>query len=85
MTQDRTGELGEETLDEIEPGAVCRGEGELEPASGSSDKPSSGFSRNVRGMIVENQLDGGASRISGIKKLENSMNSRLRWRSLTKA
>jgi len=45
-------------------------EGELEPASRSSDEPRSGFSRNVRGMIVENQLDGGAGRIGGIKNLE---------------
>src|SRR6516162_558108 len=38
--------------------------------SGSSDEPRSGFFRDVRGMIVENQLDGGAGRIGGIKKLE---------------
>src|SRR5215472_16187720 len=70
MAQNRTGKLGEEALNEIEPGTVRRCEGELEPASGSSDEPRSGFSRDVRGMIVENQLDGGASRIGGIKKLE---------------
>jgi len=70
VTQDRTGKLGEETLNEIEPGTVRRREGELEPASGSSGEPRSGFSRDVRGMIVENQLDRGAGRIGGIKKLE---------------
>ena len=43
-----------------------------EPCVGgrSSGEPSSGFSRDVCGMIVENQLDGGADRIGGIKKLE---------------
>src|SRR6516162_5627038 len=36
----------------------------------SSDEPRSGFSGDVRGMIVENQLDRGAGRIGSIKKLE---------------
>jgi hypothetical protein len=34
VAQDRTCELGEEALDEIEPGAMLWGEGELEPAGG---------------------------------------------------
>src|SRR4029450_3889108 len=33
-------------------------------------EPSSRFSRDVRGMIVEDQLDRGAGRIGGIEKLE---------------
>src|SRR5215471_7343465 len=70
MAQNRTGKLGEEALNEIEPGTVRRCEGELEPASGSSDEPRSGFSRDVRGMIVENQLDGSGGRIGGIEKFE---------------
>lgn len=32
VPQDRTGELGEEALNEVEPGAVLRREGELEAA-----------------------------------------------------
>jgi len=32
MAQDRAGELGEEALDEVEPGTVLGGEGELEAA-----------------------------------------------------
>src|SRR5215510_6444105 len=70
MTQDGTGELGEEALDEIEPGAVLGGEGKLEASDRSRGKPRSGFSRYVRGMIVEDQLDRGAYRIGGIQKLE---------------
>ena len=34
MAQDRAGELGEEALDEVEPGAMLGNEGELEPAVG---------------------------------------------------
>src|ERR1035441_6366226 len=45
-------------------------EGELEAIGWSSSEPSSGFSGDVRGMIVEDQLDRGASRIGGIEKLE---------------
>jgi hypothetical protein len=45
-------------------------EGKLEAAGRSSGEPSCGFSGDVRGMIVEDQLDRGASRIGGIEKLE---------------
>src|SRR6516164_8189561 len=45
-------------------------EGELETASRAGGEPASGFLRYVCGMIVENQLDSGAGRMSGIKKLE---------------
>ena len=70
VAQDRAGELGEEALDEVEPGAMRGRKGELEAASGSSGQPSSGFSGDVRGMIVEDQLDRGAGRIGRIKQLE---------------
>ena len=70
MAQDRAGELGEEALDEVEPGAVLGREGELEAAGRSRGEPSSGFSGDVCGMIVEDQLDRGAGRIGGIEKLE---------------
>src|SRR5258708_40356450 len=66
----RAGELGEEPLDEVEPGAVLGREGELEAARNLGGEPSSRFSRDVRGMIVEDQLDRGAGRIGGIEKLE---------------
>ena len=45
-------------------------ERKLEAPGSSCVEPGSGFSRDVRGMIVEDQLDRGASRIGGIEKLE---------------
>jgi len=70
VTQDRAGKLGEEALDEVELGTMPGCEGELETANRAGGEPAFGFLRYVRGMIVENQLDGGAGRIGGIKKLE---------------
>src|SRR6266480_6361080 len=43
---------------------------ELEAACRSCVEPGSGFSRDVRGMIVEDQLDRGAGRVGGVEKLE---------------
>src|SRR5262245_7704501 len=70
MTQDGAGKLGDEALDKVEPGAVLGREGELEAAGRSCVEPGSGFFRDVRGMIVEDQLDRGAGRMGGIEKLE---------------
>jgi hypothetical protein len=70
VAQDRAGELGEEAFDEVEPGAVLGREGELEAAGRLGSEPSSRFSGDVRGMIVEDQLDRGTRRISRIEKLE---------------
>ena len=70
VTQDRAGKLGEEALDEIEPGAVDEREGELEAAGRSSGAPASGLLRYMSGMIVENQLNRGAGRIGSIKEPE---------------
>src|SRR5258706_15730876 len=70
VAQDRTSELGEEALDEVEPRAVLGCEGELEASRWSSVEPNCCFSRYVGGMIIEDQLDRGAGRISGVEKLE---------------
>src|SRR5437899_11822995 len=70
MAQDRAGKLREEALDEVEPGTVRGRKGEFEAAGRSGGEPSFGFSRNLGGMIVENQLACGAGRIGDIKKLE---------------
>ena len=43
---------------------------ELEASRRSSVEPGSCFSRYVRGMIIEDQLDRGAGRISGVETLE---------------
>src|SRR6059058_2348104 len=70
MTQDGAGKLGEEALDEVEPGAVLGRERKVEAACRSRVEPGSGFPRDVCGMIVEDQLDRGAGRVGGIEKLE---------------
>ena len=70
VAQDRTGQLGEEALDEIEPGAVLGSEGELEPASGLTAKPSSRLPGDMRGMIVEDQVDRRVGWVGGIEDLQ---------------
>ena len=70
MAQDRPGEFGEEALDEIEPGTMLGREDKCEASRRSSLEPGSCFSRYVRGMIIEDQLDGGAGWISGVETLE---------------
>lgn len=85
MAQDRAGELGEEALDELEPGPVLGRERKFGATCRSCLEPGPGFFRDVCGMIVQDLFDRGLDRIGGIEKLEDSMNSRLRWRSLTRA
>ena len=70
MAQDRPREFGEEALDEIEPRTMLGCEGKLEASRRSSVEPGSCFSRYVGGMIIEDQLDRGADRISGVETLE---------------
>ena len=70
MAQHRVGELGEEALDQVEPRAVLRREGELEASGRLGIEPGPGFLRDVRGVIVEDQLNRGVGRIGGIEKLE---------------
>ena len=45
-------------------------EGELEASVGLGGEPSFGFLRDVRGVIVKDQLDRGAGRIGSIEKPE---------------
>jgi hypothetical protein len=49
---------------------MLKREGEGETSARSSSEPSFGFSRDVCRMIVEDQLDSGVGRISGVEKLE---------------
>ena len=70
VAQDRTGELGEETLDEVEPGPMLGSEGELEPVSGLVGDPSSRFPGDMRGMIVEDQVDCRVGWVGLIEELE---------------
>src|SRR5579864_1204093 len=50
MAQDGAGELREEALDQVEPGAVLGREGKVEAAWRPGVEPGSGFPRNVCGM-----------------------------------
>src|ERR1700731_79212 len=70
VAQHRAGELGEEALDEIEPGAVLGCEGEFEAAGRLIGEPNLGLLGDVCGMIVEDQLDRSMGRIGGIDELE---------------
>jgi hypothetical protein len=70
VAQHRAGELGEEALDEIEPGAMLGRESEFEAAGGLIGEPSLGLFGDVRRMIVEDQLDRRMGRIGGIEELE---------------
>ena len=59
VTEYGAGGFGKEALDKVEPRSVLGGEDELEAPFGSGREPSLGFSRNMRGVIVENDLDRG--------------------------
>ena len=63
-------ELGKESFDEIEPGAVRGREGEVKTTKPLGCEPRLGFLGDMCGMIVENQLDGGIRRVGTIEKLE---------------
>ena len=86
VAEDGAGKFREEALDEVEPGAVLGSEGEFKAVRGLIGEPGFGLFGDVRGMIVEDQLDRwcGPDRAAS-RSLRNSMNSRLRWRSLTSA
>src|SRR4029077_9923382 len=70
VAQNGAGELGEETLDQIEPGAVLGRKGELKAALGLGGEPCFRLLGDVCGMVVEDQLDGGICRIGSIEQLE---------------
>ncbi len=48
MAQHGAGELGKETLDEVEPGAMGGREGEFEPVRGLACEPGSGLFGDMR-------------------------------------
>jgi hypothetical protein len=72
------GGFGEEALYEVQPGAVLRGEHELEASLGSGGEPGLGFPRNVGRVIVEDDLDRGCRGVGGIEGVEKLDDSRLR-------
>src|SRR3979411_3404460 len=70
VAQDRASELGEESLDEVQPRTMLGREGEREASRWSSVEPGSCFSRYVGGMIIEDQLDRGPGRRNGAERRE---------------
>ena len=70
VAEDRTGELREEALDEVEPGAMLGSEGELESPSGLIGEPSSRLPGDMRGMIVEDQVDRRVGWVGRIEEFE---------------
>jgi hypothetical protein len=70
VAQHRAGELREEALDEIEPGSVLGREGEFEATFGLVGEPCPGLLGDVRGMIVEDQLDLRMGRVGSVEELE---------------
>src|SRR5439155_12894260 len=70
VSQDGAGKLGEEALDQVQPGAVRGREGELEAARRSSSKPGFCLLGDVGGMIVEDQTDRRMDRIGGIDEFQ---------------
>src|SRR4029453_4144771 len=70
VAQDGAGQLGEEAFDEVEPGAVLGSEGELKSAGGLLGGPSSRLSGDMRGVIVEDQMDRRVGRIGRVDELE---------------
>jgi hypothetical protein len=70
VAEHRAGGFGEEALDEIEPRPVLWGEHELKAPLGSRRQPSLGLLRNVRGVIVEDDLDCGRGGVGGLQHSE---------------
>ena len=64
VAEHRAGELGEEAFDQIEPRAVLGGKGEFEAPGRLARELSLGLLGDVRGMIVEDQLDRRMGRIA---------------------
>ena len=67
------GHLGEEAFNEIEPRTVLWREHEGEARLGLGGDPGLGLLRDMRGMVVEDQLDGGVGRIRSVKPLEETL------------
>ena len=70
MAQHGAGQLGEEALDEVEPRAMLGCEGELEAPRGLLGKPGFGLPGDMRGMIIEDEVDRGVGRIGFVETHE---------------
>src|SRR5271169_6393124 len=72
VAEHRSRHLREEALDKIEPRPVFRREHEAETALWLAGNPGLGLLGDMGGMIVEDQFDGGISRVGGIEPLEEA-------------
>src|SRR5262249_46195738 len=70
VAQDGARKLGKEAFDQVQPGAVLGSEGKFEAARRLLGEPGFGLFGDVRGMIVEDQLDRRAGRVGSIEKLQ---------------
>jgi hypothetical protein len=70
VTEHGAGGFDEEPFDEIELGPVLGGEHELKASLGSRRKPRLGLLRNVRGVIVEDDLGRGRGGVGGLQHSE---------------
>jgi hypothetical protein len=70
MAEHRPCHLGEEPFHKIKPGTVLWREHERKAAFRLGGQPGLGFLRNMRGVIVQDQLDGGIRWIGCVEQLE---------------
>src|SRR5215472_2263493 len=70
MPKHRAHQLGKEALDQIERGRMGRREGEGKAARRLRREPSRGLARDMRRMVVEDDLDCRIGRIRGVQELE---------------
>src|SRR5262245_59186458 len=62
--------FGEKPLDEVEPGTVFGGEHKREAAVRLSGQPRPGLPRDVRRVIIQNDLDRSCGRVSSVEDFE---------------
>ena len=70
VAQDGACELGKEAFNQVQPGAMLGSEGKFEAARRLWGEPGFRLLGDVRGMIVEDQLDRRAGWVSGVEKLQ---------------
>ena len=70
VAQDGACKLGKEAFNQVQPGAMLGSEGKFEAARRLLGEPGFGLLGDVRGMIVEDQLDRGPGWIGSVEELE---------------
>src|SRR5215469_12621842 len=70
VAQDGACKLGKEAFNQVQPAAMLGSEGKFEAARRLLGEPGFRLLGDVRGMIVEDQLDRRAGWVSGVEKLQ---------------